>query len=105
MVPRSIFWAFLPMLALLPLQANASLDLATKHACMACHSVDKKVVGPAYREVAAKYAGQADAVAKLSQSIKQGGSGKWGPVPMPPQATLADAEVRTLATWILGGAK
>ncbi len=85
--------------------AFANLALAQKNACMACHSVDKKLVGPAYQEVAKKYAGQADAQAQLVKSIKAGGSGKWGPVPMPPQAALSDADANTLAAWILGGAK
>ena len=85
--------------------AWANLDLAKKNACMACHAADKKLVGPAYQEVAKKYAGQKDAAATLAKSIKAGGSGKWGPVPMPPQAALSDADATTLATWILSGAK
>ncbi|QIL79545.1 c-type cytochrome [Diaphorobacter sp. HDW4A] len=83
----------------------ANLALAQKNACMACHSVDKKLVGPAYLDVAKKYAGQSDAQAALAKSIKAGGSGKWGPVPMPAQAALSDADASTLAGWILGGAK
>ena len=85
--------------------AFANLDLAKKSACMACHAADKKVVGPAYQDVAKKYAGQNDATANLAKSIKAGGSGKWGPVPMPSQAALSDADATTLATWILAGAK
>lgn len=85
--------------------AWANLALAQKNACMACHSVDKKLVGPAYQDVAKKYAGQADAQAQLAKSIKAGGSGKWGAVPMPPQAALSDADASTLAAWILGGSK
>jgi len=85
--------------------AHATLPLAQKNACMACHAVDKKVVGPAYAEVAKKYAGQKDAAAQLAASIRKGGSGKWGPVPMPAQAALSEADALTLATWILGGAK
>lgn len=85
--------------------AWANLDLAKKNACMACHAADKKLVGPAYQDVAKKYAGQKDAAATLAKSIKAGGSGKWGPVPMPPQAALSDADATTLATWILSGAK
>jgi len=85
--------------------AHANLALAQKNACMACHAADKKLVGPAYAEVAKKYAGQADAVDKLSANIKAGGSGKWGPVPMPAQAALSDADAKTLAAWVLGGAK
>ena len=85
--------------------AWANLELAQKNACVACHGVDKKIVGPAYQDVAKKYAGQKDAVALLSESIRKGGSGKWGPVPMPAQPTLSDADVKTLATWVLSGAK
>lgn len=85
--------------------AFANLALAQKNACTACHAVDKKVVGPSYADVAKKYAGQKDAVAALAASIKAGGSGKWGPVPMPAQPTLSDADLTALATWILGGAK
>ena len=85
--------------------AWANLQLAQKHACVACHAVDKKIVGPAYADVAKKYAGQKDAEAKLVANIKAGGAGKWGPVPMPPQPGLSDADLKTLAAWILGGAK
>ena len=85
--------------------AFANLALAQKHSCTACHAVDKKLVGPAYADVAKKYAGQKDAAKTLAASIKAGGSGKWGPVPMPPQAALSDADLNTLATWILAGAK
>lgn len=99
----SLFVASLVVLASAP--AFASKELAQKNACMACHAQDKKLVGPAYLDVAKKYAGQKDAVANLVKSIKAGGSGKWGPVPMPAQTALSDADAKTLATWILGGAK
>lgn len=85
--------------------AWANADLAKKNNCLACHAVDKKIVGPAYQDVAKKYAGQADAEAALTKSIKAGGSGKWGPIPMPPQAQLSDADAKALAVWVLGGAK
>ena len=85
--------------------AWANADLAKKNNCLACHAVDKKIVGPAYQDVAKKYAGQADAEATLTKSIKSGGSGKWGPIPMPPQAQLSDADAKALAAWVLGGAK
>jgi cytochrome c len=91
--------------ALMSAPAFANLDMAKKNACMACHAVDKKLVGPAYQDVAKKYAGQKDAAATLAKSIKAGGSGKWGPVPMPAQAALSDADALTLANWILAGAK
>jgi cytochrome c len=85
--------------------ALASKDLAQKHACLACHAADKKIVGPAYQEVVKKYAGQKDVEQTLANSIKAGGSGKWGPVPMPAQAALSDGDAKLLAAWILGGAK
>ncbi len=85
--------------------AFASKDLAQKNACLACHAVDKKLVGPSYQSIAAKYAGQKDAEAMLTASIKKGGSGKWGPIPMPAQAALSEADAKTLAAWVLAGAK
>ena len=102
--------AIVAVSALFAAPAFANLDLAKKNACMACHAVDKKVVGPAYQDVAKKYAGQKgagqkDAAAALAKSIKAGGSGKWGPIPMPAQAALSDADANTLAAWILAGAK
>jgi cytochrome c len=81
--------------------AFADLALATAKNCMACHAVDKKLVGPAYKDVAAKYAGQKDAVDKLSAKILKGGSGVWGPVPMPANAQVSDAEAKKLAAWVL----
>ena len=79
--------------------------MAQKNACMACHAADKKLVGPAFQDVARKYAAQADAQTYLVKSIKAGGSGKWGPVPMPAQPALSDADTQTLAAWILKGSK
>jgi cytochrome c len=102
-----VTWFSIPMLgiALISMPALASKELAQKNACLACHGVDKKIVGPAYLDIAKKYAGQKDAEATLIASIKKGGSGKWGPVPMPEQAALADADAKALAAWILAGAK
>jgi len=79
--------------------ADASA-LAAKYNCQACHAVDKKLVGPAYKEIAAKYAGDSAAPAKLQQKVKAGGSGVWGPVPMPP-TNAPDADLKTLVAWIL----
>jgi cytochrome c len=87
------------LLATGPAFANA--DLAQKKACMACHAVDKKLVGPAYKEVAAKYAGQKDAAAKLAEKIQKGGSGVWGAVPMPANPGVNAAEAKQLADWVL----
>jgi cytochrome c len=81
--------------------AFASADLAKAKNCLACHAVDKKLVGPAYNEVAKKYAGQADAVAKLTEKIQKGGSGVWGAVPMPPNPQVNADEAKKLAEWVL----
>ena len=69
--------------------------------CAACHSNDKQVVGPAYVEVAAKYKGDAGAAAKLMEKVKKGGQGVWGPVPMPPNPSVSDADLKTIVTYIL----
>lgn len=85
--------------------AQASEELAKKYNCLACHQVDKKVIGPSYQEVAAKYKGQADAPALLAKKIKEGGVGVWGQIPMPPNPTVPDADMTALVTWIMGMAK
>jgi cytochrome c len=84
-------------------QANA--DLAKKHNCTACHAVDKKMIGPAYVDVAKKFKGQPDAVAKLTKSVKAGSAGIWGPIPMPPNPGVSDADIKTLVDWVLALAK
>ena len=78
----------------------ASPELAKKHACFACHAVDKKLVGPSYKDIAKKYKGQ-NVAAKLADKVKKGGSGVWGPVPMPPNPAVPDADVKKLVDWIL----
>ena len=83
--------------------AFANKDLATKSGCMACHAVDKKLVGPAYQEVAKKYKAADEAM--LIDKVKKGGKGVWGQIPMPPNPKVSDADLKTLVTWILGGAK
>lgn len=84
--------------------AAAASALAKKGACIACHTANNKMVGPAYSEIAKKYAGDANAPAYLAKKIRTGGSGVWGAVPMPPQASLSDAEIGTLVDWVLAGA-
>jgi cytochrome c len=81
--------------------AGANEDLLKKSGCTACHQNDKKLVGPAYQDVAAKYKGDAGAAAKLAAKVKAGGSGVWGPVPMPPNAQVSDADIKTLVAYIL----
>lgn len=84
------------------MDAAAAKALAQKSACMGCHAVDKKMVGPAYKAIAEKYKGMKPE--ELAASIKKGGAGKWGPVPMPAQAGLSDNDAKLLAEWILAGA-
>ncbi len=84
--------------------AAASQDLAQKKSCMACHATDKKLVGPSYKEVAAKYTGQKDAVTELAERIQKGsvpGKGNWGAIPMPANPQVSAAEAKQLATWVL----
>ena len=90
--------AVLALAAVSPAFANA--ELAQKKNCLACHATDKKLVGPAYKDVAAKYAGQKDAVAKLAEKIQKGTSGTWGPVPMPANQVTPE-EAKQLATWVM----
>jgi cytochrome c len=94
---------FLAAAAVIPasLPAQASEELAKKHACFACHATDKKLVGPSYKDVAAKYRGDGAAEAKLADKVKKGSQGTWGQVPMPPNASVPDADVRALVKWIL----
>jgi cytochrome c len=100
MKPYVMFTAALALVAVAPAQASEAL--AKKHACVACHVVKgPKTVGPAYADVAKKYAGQKDAAAKLAEKVKKGGTGVWGQVPMPPNPNVPDADVKALVKWIL----
>jgi cytochrome c len=81
--------------------AMANADLAKAKNCMACHAVANKLVGPAFKDVAAKYAGQKDAEDKLVQKVMKGGSGVWGAIPMPANPQVNEAEARTLVKWVL----
>ncbi len=84
-----------------PAAGGDQLALATQSGCMACHQVEMKVVGPAYKDVAAKYKGDAAALDMLVTKVKAGGSGTWGPVPMPPNAHVTDENIRAIVTWVL----
>ena len=99
MKPFVIAAAALALAAALPAQASEAL--AKKHNCLACHTVDKKLVGPSYKEVAAKYRADKGADAKLFDKVKKGGTGVWGQVPMPPNGTVPDADIKTLVKWIM----
>jgi cytochrome c len=83
-------------------QAQSAEDLLKKSGCTACHANDKKLVGPAYKDVANKYRSDAKAAATLADKVKKGGSGAWGPVPMPPHPQLADADIKTMISYVLG---
>ena len=104
---RIAFVAIAAAAALATGSAHAALDNAAaeammkKDGCAACHAVDKKIIGPSYQEVAAKYKGDAGAAAKLIKKVKEGGSGVWGQVPMPPNAATSDADIKNLVDWIL----
>ena len=89
----------LGLLAAFPVAASD--ELAKKHACFACHTLDKKMVGPSYKEVAAKYRTDKEAPAKLAAKVKNGSQGVWGSVPMPPNAAVPDADITALVKWIL----
>ncbi|WP_427308022.1 c-type cytochrome [Cupriavidus sp. H39] len=80
--------------------AHASQDLASSKACLACHGLDKKMVGPAFQDIKGKYSGRKDGQAQMVQSILKGSSGRWGPVPMPANA-VSEADANILAKWIL----
>jgi cytochrome c len=81
--------------------AQSGEELIKKDGCTACHSVDKKIVGPAYKDVANKYRNDPKAAAYLEQKVKKGGSGVWGPVPMPPNTQVSDADIKTIVNWVL----
>ena len=89
------------MLAAGAVQAQDAKALLQKSGCTACHSEDKKLVGPAYKDVAAKYKGDAAAAGKLAEKVKKGGSGVWGPVPMPPNANVKDDDIKTMIAYVM----
>ncbi|WP_455555555.1 c-type cytochrome [Comamonas sp.] len=96
---RSLITLAMTMSVAVPAMADQAL--ATAKNCMACHAVQKKLVGPSFKDVANKYAGQSDAAAKLASKIVQGSSGVWGPVPMPANNQVSAADAQKLATWVL----
>lgn len=89
--------------AALPSWANeAALQLAQKNSCVACHAADKKLVGPSWADIAKKYAGNPAAEAQLVAKVKKGGAGVWGPIPMPPNVTVKDADIKAIVQYVLG---
>jgi cytochrome c len=101
MMKRSLMVGVVLASAFASQAAMANTDLAKAKNCLACHAVANKVVGPAFKDVAAKYAGQKDAEAKLTQKVIKGGSGVWGAMPMPANPQVSEAEAKTLVKWIL----
>ncbi len=87
--------------AIFSMPAKASDELAKKYMCLTCHTQDKKLVGPSYRDVAVKYKGDKAAEARLAEKIKKGGVGAWGQIPMPPNDKVPDADLKAMVTWIL----
>lgn len=85
-------------------QADATAATAAKYGCMGCHGVATKILGPGFREVAAKYKGDKGAEAALIAKVRAGGMGTWGQIPMPPQAGPKDDELKAIVGWILAGA-
>ncbi|CAJ0703480.1 c-type cytochrome [Ralstonia holmesii] len=90
--------------ALATVDAARALSIANQNACMGCHAVDRKLVGPAYQDVAAKYKGDAGAQARLIKKVREGGMGNWGQIPMPANPKIADADLKTVIDWVLAGA-
>ncbi|QCP47856.1 c-type cytochrome [Trinickia violacea] len=80
------------------------LEIAKSNACMGCHAVDRKLVGPSFQQIAGKYKGDAQAPAKLAVKVRDGGSGVWGAIPMPSHPRMSDADIRTVVAWVLAGA-
>ncbi|MDZ5455612.1 c-type cytochrome [Azohydromonas lata] len=98
---KSLLPVIVAAAAVVSTPAFANLELAQKKNCLACHAVDKKLVGPAYQEVAKKYAGDKTAEAKLTEKVMKGGAGVWGPVPMPANPQVSADEAKTLVKWVL----
>jgi len=99
---KSLILSAIALILSTALPAQANEELAKKYLCTTCHVVKgTKTIGPTYADVAKKYAGQKDAAAKLAEKVKKGGSGVWGQVPMPPNATVPDADIKALVAWVL----
>ena len=87
-----------------PVSPANAMAIARGNACMGCHAIDRKLVGPSFQQIAEKYKGQADANARLEKKVKSGGSGVWGPIPMPSHPRMNDADIKTVVAWVLAGA-
>ena len=98
---KTLIFAAAAAAVVLAAPAQADEAMAKKYNCLACHQTDKKLVGPSYKDIAKKYKGQAGMDVKLAEKVKKGGQGVWGPVPMPPNAAVPDADIKKLVDWIL----
>lgn len=87
-----------------PVPSGNAMAIARGNACMGCHAIDRKLVGPSFQQIAEKYKGQPQASAQLEKKVKSGGSGVWGPIPMPSHPRMNDADIRTVVAWVLAGA-
>ena len=90
--------------ALAASSSPAGFEIAKQNACLGCHAVDRKLVGPGFRDIAGKYKGDAQAQARLEKKVREGGSGVWGVIPMPSHPRMSDADIHTVVTWVLAGA-
>ncbi len=84
--------------------APAGFEIAKQNACLGCHTVDRKLVGPAFRDIASKYKGDSGAQGRLEKKVRDGGAGVWGVIPMPSHPRMSDADIRTVVEWVLAGA-
>jgi len=87
-----------------PVAVSTATAIVRANACMGCHAVDRKLVGPSFQQIAAKYKGDAQAPARLSAKVRDGGSGVWGVIPMPSHPSMSSADIQTVVNWILAGA-
>ncbi|AET90595.1 cytochrome c551 [Burkholderia sp. SFA1] len=87
-----------------PVSSANAMAIARGNACMGCHAIDRKLVGPSFQQIAEKYKGQPQASAQLEKKVKNGGAGVWGPIPMPSHPRMNDADIRTVVAWVLAGA-
>ena len=101
MLRKTSFIALVAILSGTGSIASANADLAKEKNCTACHAVDKKMIGPSYKDVAAKYAGDKEAVGRLTKKVRDGCAGVWGQIPLPPNPQVTDAEAETLVKWML----
>ena len=87
-----------------PVSPANAMAIARSNACMGCHAIDRKLVGPSFQQIAEKYKGDPQANAKLEKKVKGGGAGVWGPIPMPSHPRMSDADIETVVAWVLAGA-